>query len=218
MIEVIAILVVPVVVFALFLKWIIDVVREENVSEIKEQGQYVESLTLCTVVRLEQDLKALKKARREAIQNMPDMRLKHNRIVYGGVQDYMEQCKDKYDKRIEAIKQEMDSRRAIKRPCNKTSAGLVYFIGAFGRVKIGRTNDLDRRLAELQTGCPTKMELLHSIETPQPHVLETKLHRIFAHKRLIGEWFDLGAEDLLYIKSHLGLITSASTELIEPAT
>jgi len=68
---------------------------------------------------------------------------------------------------------------------------VSYFIEAAGtsRVKIGRTNDLPRRLGALQTGSPFKLVLRATTSIP-----ERELHRRFRRDRVSGEWFTLSDE------------------------
>jgi hypothetical protein len=64
----------------------------------------------------------------------------------------------------------------------------VYVIGSPGSstVKIGRTVDLKKRLAEIQRMSPVPLEVLWS--TPGGHELETHLHRHLRPSRSHGEW------------------------------
>ena len=71
------------------------------------------------------------------------------------------------------------------------SDGFVYFIRAegTGSIKIGfSTNHPSIRLKELQTGSPSKLELLTFYEGSQKD--EKKLHHEFAEDRGNGEWFE----------------------------
>ncbi|MFJ8028453.1 GIY-YIG nuclease family protein [Streptomyces sp. NPDC096311] len=70
----------------------------------------------------------------------------------------------------------------------------VYLIGSPGSplVKIGWTDNPERRLRHLQTGSPVPLELLALFEGG--HIAEAELHRRFADKRRHGEWFDLGSD------------------------
>lgn len=85
---------------------------------------------------------------------------------------------------------------------------MVYVIGTAGStiVKIGRTNDLDRRLRQLQPGNPAKLEVLWTVEGGS--LIEGELHRWFKDCRVIGEWFDFGDFDPL-------VTISAATEVIK---
>ncbi|MFE7116605.1 GIY-YIG nuclease family protein [Streptomyces sp. NPDC057654] len=68
----------------------------------------------------------------------------------------------------------------------------VYVIGAAGstRVKIGTSTSPEKRLKELQTGNPDRLEVLW--HTPGGRELENLLHQAFAGHRAEGEWFDFG--------------------------
>jgi hypothetical protein len=77
----------------------------------------------------------------------------------------------------------------------------VYFIksGDDGLIKIGWTNDVDSRLATLQTGSPEVLSLLALVIGAQAD--ERRLHQKFAHLRVRGEWFQDCAEIREYIRA-----------------
>jgi hypothetical protein len=66
---------------------------------------------------------------------------------------------------------------------------FVYVMGSTGSqtVKIGRSVDPKRRLAQIQTMSPVPLELL-ALHVGD-HEVETYLHRRFAIQRTHGEWF-----------------------------
>lgn len=74
-----------------------------------------------------------------------------------------------------------------------------YFIGnrAEGKVKIGFSSNPQRRIAEIQTGCPFPVEILAT--EPGGSARESQLHRRFSHLHLNGEWFVLNDEVSRYI-------------------
>ena len=57
--------------------------------------------------------------------------------------------------------------------------------------KIGKTSDLEARLAQLQTGNSVKLEVLCFIVTESDSELEQALHLKYATVRQSGEWFAL---------------------------
>lgn len=72
----------------------------------------------------------------------------------------------------------------------------VYFIqegkGSRGNIKIGKSNDVDKRLKSLQTGNPRKLTLMASIKCKSPDdafKLERKFHAKFKSSQIRGEWF-----------------------------
>ncbi len=67
---------------------------------------------------------------------------------------------------------------------------VVYAVqqGTGGAVKIGRANDIGRRLKSLQTGSPAPLVVLAT--WPGGAELEHEMHVKYAEYRLHGEWFD----------------------------
>ena len=85
----------------------------------------------------------------------------------------------------------------MKRP------SVVYFV-TFGdrrSIKIGKADDMGKRLKGLQTGNPEVLEVLAII--PGGHREEAELHYRFRHLRIRkdGEWFTRDCELLHYIRS-----------------
>lgn len=77
----------------------------------------------------------------------------------------------------------------------------VYFIKHGRRmvVKIGVSNNVDKRLSALTTSSGERLTCLATIEGG--YGLEKALHRQFAKYRIKGEWFKLEGELAAYIKS-----------------
>jgi hypothetical protein len=77
------------------------------------------------------------------------------------------------------------------------SQRIVYVLQAEwgGPVKIGtsRRDRLDQRIREVQTGNPSRLILLRTLDGG--HDREAELHRAFACWRLHGEWF-IPSDDL----------------------
>lgn len=62
-----------------------------------------------------------------------------------------------------------------------------------GYYKIGRSNSPNFRERKLQSEKPT-IEMICTCDKN----IETELHQIFDCKRILGEWFDLSNEDVLF--------------------
>jgi hypothetical protein len=56
--------------------------------------------------------------------------------------------------------------------------------------KIGKADDVRRRVANLQTGCPYPLEVVNVFDGGER--LEGEMHEWFGHRRVHGEWFEIG--------------------------
>lgn len=74
-----------------------------------------------------------------------------------------------------------------------TSSVYLFKCGTF--YKIGRTSkSVNLRVKQVQTSNPESVELIHfkqNLNHKQSVIEEDKLHRIFSHCRVNGEWFSL---------------------------
>ena len=72
----------------------------------------------------------------------------------------------------------------------------IYFIicKATGAVKIGRADNVKKRMAELQVASPGELAVLSTFRAPS--VFESVLHAIFSKSKIHGEWFSI-TDDLL---------------------
>lgn len=77
---------------------------------------------------------------------------------------------------------------------------LVYVLGTHGSdtVKIGRTTNLNQRLAAIQRMSPVPLTILWT--RPGGADLETNLHRHFRALRSHGEWFTFGRDPVPIIQ------------------
>lgn len=70
-----------------------------------------------------------------------------------------------------------------------------YILRASRYYKIGITsNTIEKRISELQTGCPYKIKQHHHIDTKNQKLsqsIEKWLHKKYSKYRLQGEWFEL---------------------------
>ena len=74
----------------------------------------------------------------------------------------------------------------------------VYVIAAGPFVKIGIADNVERRMASIQTGCPYPCNIIHSalVMAAIASGVEGDLHQQFSHKRTSGEWFRLTKREL----------------------
>jgi hypothetical protein len=80
-----------------------------------------------------------------------------------------------------------------------TGESFVYVIaaGPQGPVKVGFSADPDRRLRQLQTGHPERLEIFHrqGFDAARAPLMEKLVHKLMAPKRCQGEWFAYTVED-----------------------
>jgi hypothetical protein len=90
------------------------------------------------------------------------------------------------------------------KPAGRTKAsspGRVYLVRAGLKHKIGKTDDMQRRIREIQSTVRDKAEIIHVLETDDPAGIEMYWHRRFKDKLLVNEWFELNASDIEAFKS-----------------
>lgn len=96
---------------------------------------------------------------------------------------------------------------------------FLYVIAASekGPVKLGLSQDPERRVRQLQTGSAQPLRLFHveEVHDTRVRVAEKALHKMLGHRRMKGEWFDLDVEtaigEVTYIR-----ITEDFSELGKP--
>lgn len=81
----------------------------------------------------------------------------------------------------------------------------LYAIGTTGRrQKVGYSGDPESRLKKLQTGNPEQL-LVHytfPVDPAYAFKLEQYFHRLYNHRRVKGEWFDMSVDEVVGLMQH----------------
>ena len=87
----------------------------------------------------------------------------------------------------------------------------VYFIHCeqAGRIKIGSSTNVNRRLSGLQTACPLPLELLLAINYV-PTIYEYLLHERFKEDREHGEWFVFSDKIKTFVEEASGKVPACN--------
>lgn len=86
---------------------------------------------------------------------------------------------------------------------DKILGGFIYVVTAdefSGIYKIGYAKDVKKRLAALQIGCPFKLRAIYVYRSIKYARAESKIHKSFSDKKVLGEWFSMGSIDLKRIE------------------
>lgn len=104
-------------------------------------------------------------------------------------------AKQKREKRKSAVAE-------IDNFTNDETVGFVYLVKMGEHYKIGISIYPDVRLKEF-TQLPHPLEKILAIRVRDYKYCEEELHKIFAKKRVRGEWFSLEEKDIAFVKDYL---------------
>lgn len=102
---------------------------------------------------------------------------------------------------FEALTGSMLSTKKPKEFTRTKTQGYVYLLGADnGLFKIGKSKNVNARLADLNKQSPVSIEILHSFASEDYTTAEKELHKRYKNKRKVGEWFLLSDQDVENIR------------------
>lgn len=88
----------------------------------------------------------------------------------------------------------------------------IYILRAIGtgKIKIGISDDVTRRMGEIQAMCPVPLELVDTLEHSD-FEMEATMHRLSSLHWSHGEWFDEAA--LERVLRHFEIVRAANEEM-----
>jgi hypothetical protein len=111
----------------------------------------------------------------------------------------LEQARQEY-KEVESRREQAQQNQRAKDGLKPGMIGFVYLIRAEnGLYKIGKAKNISRRMQPFSVSFPMKWEIVCYFQSEDYNAAELKLHRKFASKRDVGEWFRLSPADVAHI-------------------
>ena len=99
-------------------------------------------------------------------------------------------------------KKKAEAEESRKRYAEKNAIGYVYLLRVGNYYKIGKADQLDRRIYQLKIALPEEPVFIHAIETSDPYGIEQYWHRRYKDYRRGGEFFELPDEAVEEFKTH----------------
>lgn len=105
---------------------------------------------------------------------------------------------EEFDDLIDLLPQSQNS--ADDKAPESIGEGYVYLLKSGNHFKVGRSNELERRVKQISPQLPELVTFEHMIRTDDPPGIEAYWHRRFKERRAKGEWFKLTPADIRAFK------------------
>ena len=90
---------------------------------------------------------------------------------------------------------------------------FIYLIYSQVGIMIGKSSNINRRFAIIDTYSPIELQLLRVYWIEKNGIHERRLHKLFTHKRIRGGWFALDIDDIKEIDRYL--IENKGTRILD---
>jgi hypothetical protein len=139
--------------------------------------------------------------RRQVDTDFPNHRTVWNRFRKSGLESALQAwVSDRDDFADVAAMLPQQATPPIVRAAAPNKDGFVYLIRSGAHYKIGRSDELERRIKEITIALPEAATMVHAIRTDDSAGIEAYWHRRFAERRANGEWFKLTPADVAAFK------------------
>jgi len=179
-----------------------DALSEAGLQSNTLQGRFDSAAVLRRLAEISRDRKAVPTTPEIKILRRSDLSMPNPKTItahFGNREELMEALREFCieNEGFESLLSSLPiSQRNKSKPPRQTVQGWVYLLKSSQHYKIGRSDQIERRLKEISIALPESTKLIHAIQTDDPVGIEAYWHKRFADRRANGEWFRLSMEDV----------------------
>lgn len=186
-----------------------DAVADAGLSANEMQPRYESASVLQSVAELAARLGRMPTVADFRVARHADSAFPSKNTVanhYGGQRDLLKALRsfcadnDGFRHLVNVLPEPSSAPTVSSEKSNARNDGWVYLLQSGAHYKIGRSDEVERRVKQISIALPETVTLTHAIRTDDPVGIETYWHRRFADKRANGEWFRLERSDVSAFK------------------